>query len=115
MTRVRADPKGAMEADLILAVVGLIIIVMGGLVAVAGVHRKWSTDNAGNPVLGDIVAALGALVILLGAVLAIANVVISPPTRAAKRGTHHRAYRGRPMGDRMTLRTGLSLPLKPTI
>jgi hypothetical protein len=76
VTRVRADPKGAMEADLILAVVGVIIIVMGGLVAVAGVHRKWSTDNAGNPVLGNIVAALGALVILLGAALAIANVVI---------------------------------------
>lgn len=76
VARVRADPKGAMEADLILSVVGLVIIVMGGLVAVAGVHRKWSTDNAGNPVLGNIVAAVGALVILFGVLLAIANVVI---------------------------------------
>jgi heme/copper-type cytochrome/quinol oxidase subunit 1 len=75
-TRVRSDPKGAMEADLIIAVVGVLIIVMGGLVTVAGVHRKWSTDNAGNPVLGNIVAAVGALVILLGVALAIANVVI---------------------------------------
>ena len=45
----RADPKGAMEADLFIAGAGAFIIVMGGLVAVAGVHRAWTTSNAPNP------------------------------------------------------------------
>jgi hypothetical protein len=52
-----------MQADL-LAVVGAILLVVGGPVAVGrGVHRKWSTGNAGTPVLGDVVAVLGAPVI----------------------------------------------------
>lgn len=76
MTRVRADPKGAMETDLILAGVGVFIIVMGGLVAVAGVHRAWTTDNSANPVLGNIMTAVGLLVVVIGLVLGIANLVI---------------------------------------
>jgi hypothetical protein len=76
VARVRADPKTAMEADLVIAVVGVITIVVGGLVAVAGVHNRTSNDNAGNPILGNIIAAIGVLAILLGLILAIANVVV---------------------------------------
>jgi hypothetical protein len=76
MTRVRADPKGAMEADLILAAAGVFIIVMGGLVAVAGIHRAWTTGNAGNPALGNMMAAVGLLVVVMGLILGIVNLVI---------------------------------------
>jgi hypothetical protein len=76
VARVRADPKTSMEADLVIAVGGVITIVVGGLVAVAGVHSRASTDNAGNPVLGNIIAAVGVLVILLGVILAMVNAVI---------------------------------------
>jgi hypothetical protein len=86
ITRVRADPKGAMEADLVIAVAGLIIIVVGGLVAVAGVHGKVSTEDAGNPVLGNIIAVVGLLVIALGLLLAIANEAIWLTGR--RRGGH---------------------------
>jgi hypothetical protein len=86
VARVRADPKTAMEADLVIAVGGVITIVVGGLVAVAGVHNRGSNDNAGNPVLGNIIAAVGVLVILLGVVLAIANAVIWATGR--QRGGH---------------------------
>jgi hypothetical protein len=65
-----------MEADLILVAAGVFIIVMGGLVAVAGIHRKWSTDNASNPVLGNIMAAVGLLVAVMGLILGIVNLVV---------------------------------------
>lgn len=73
---VRSDPKGAMEADLVVLVVGVIGIVVGGLVTVAGVHSRQSTDNAGNPVLGGMVVALGLLVVLVSLILGAANLVI---------------------------------------
>lgn len=65
-----------MEGDLVLAALGVFIIVMGGLVAVAGVHRAWSSDNAGNPALGNIVTAVGLLAIAVGLTLGVANLVI---------------------------------------
>jgi hypothetical protein len=65
-----------MEADLVILVVGVIGIVVGGLVTVAGVHSRQSTDHAGNPVLGSIVVALGLLVVLVGLILGIANLVV---------------------------------------
>jgi hypothetical protein len=86
VARVRADPKGALEADLVIAVAGVVIIVMGGLVAVAGVHNRGSTDNAGNPVLGNIIAVAGLVAIALGVLLAVANVVIWLTGR--RRGDH---------------------------
>jgi hypothetical protein len=73
---VRSDPKGAMEADLVFLVVGVIGIVLGGLVTVAGVHTRQSTDNAGNPVLGNIMAALGLLVVVVSVILGVVNLVI---------------------------------------
>jgi hypothetical protein len=74
-----------MEADLFIAGAGAFIIVMGGLVAVAGVHRAWTTSNAPNPALGNVIVAAGALVILLGVALAMANVVVWMAGR--RRGT----------------------------
>jgi hypothetical protein len=35
----------------------VVIVVMGGLTAVAGVHIRESTDTAGNPVLVTVAAA----------------------------------------------------------
>ena len=76
MNGVRSDPKGAMEADLVFLVAGVIGIVLGGLVTVAGVHTRQSNNNAGNPVLGNIIAALGLLVVVVSVILGIANLVI---------------------------------------
>jgi hypothetical protein len=40
VSTVRGDPKGQMEGDLVIAVVGLVIIALGGIVAVAGIHPR---------------------------------------------------------------------------
>jgi hypothetical protein len=78
VSKVRSDPKGHMEADLSIAGAGLLIIVVGGVVAVAGFHSKVQPiqDNTPAPLAGTIVAALGALMALLGLVLAAVNLVI---------------------------------------
>ncbi len=67
-----------MGGDLIIAAVGLVIIVIGGLIAVAGVHYRVQSihDNASAPVAGNIVAAVGALMFLFGVVLAAVNTAI---------------------------------------
>jgi hypothetical protein len=65
-----------MEADLVFLVAGVIGIVLGGLVAVAGVHTRESSNNAGNPILGNIIAALGLLVVVVSVTLGIVNLVI---------------------------------------
>ena len=78
VSRVRSDPKEQMESDLIIAAAGLVVIVMGSLVAVAGRHFSVQPihDNTPAPLAGNIIAAVGALMILLGLVLAAANIVI---------------------------------------
>ena len=53
LAKARSDPKGAMEADLIVAAVGVFIIVMGGLVAVAGVHPRWQSIQNNSPISQD--------------------------------------------------------------
>jgi len=58
-----------------VAVAG-VFIMMGGLVAVAGIHRAWSTDNSANPVLGNIITAAGLVVVEIGLILGIVNLVI---------------------------------------
>ena len=67
-----------MEADLSIAAVGLVIIVLGGILAVAGFHPRVQSihDNTSAPLAGNIVAAVGALMVLLGLVLAAVNLVI---------------------------------------
>lgn len=76
--KVREDPKGAMEADLVIAAGGLIIIFFGGLVAVAGVHPRWQSiqNNSPAPILGTIIVVAGLAIVLLGILLAIANVIV---------------------------------------
>ena len=114
LTRMRADPKGQMEGDLAIAVAGLIIIALGGIVAVAGLHpRTQIHDNAPNPTAGNIIAAMGAFVVLLGLILVAVNAVIwlTGPRR-----------RGRPLSEDEALlqsirddgrRAGPSEPLRP--
>ena len=78
LAKARSDPKGAMEADLIVAAVGVFIIVMGGLVAVAGVHPRWQSiqNNSPAPLLGNIIAIVGLVLIVVGLVLLVANLVV---------------------------------------
>ena len=54
---VRENPKQAMEADLSVAVVGLVVVFMGGLISVAGVHPRWQSvnNNSPAPVLGALI------------------------------------------------------------
>jgi formate hydrogenlyase subunit 3/multisubunit Na+/H+ antiporter MnhD subunit len=75
---VRSDPKGQMEGDLSIAAVGLLIIVFGGIAAVAGFHSRVQSihDNTPAPLAGNIIAVVGALVVLLGFGLAAVNLVI---------------------------------------
>ncbi len=67
-----------MEEDLVVATFGLIVIVCGGLVAVAGVHPKWQDihDNSPAPLLGNIVAGFGLLIVVVGVILLLVNIVI---------------------------------------
>jgi len=76
--RVRTNPKEAMEADLGIAVVGLVIFVMGGLVAVAGVHPRWQNvhNSSPAPLLGNFIAGFGLLVSGAGLMLLVVSVVV---------------------------------------
>jgi hypothetical protein len=78
VSKVRSDPKEHMEADLSIAAVGLVVVVLGGILAVAGFHPRVQSihDNTPAPLAGNIVAAVGALMVLLGLVLAAVNLVI---------------------------------------
>jgi len=87
MAKARNDPKGAMEEDLVVAVFGLVVIVCGGLVAVAGVHPKWQNihDNSPAPLLGNIIAGFGLLIVAVGVVFLLVNVVIWITSRLRRR------------------------------
>ncbi len=78
IAEVRNNPKKAMEADLGVAVAGLGIFVVGGVVAVAGFHPWWQNihDNSPTPLLGNIVAVFGLLVAAAGLVLLVISLVI---------------------------------------
>jgi uncharacterized membrane protein YidH (DUF202 family) len=78
MAKARNDPKGSMEEDLVVAVIGFVIIVMGGLVAAAGFHPRVQNihDNSPAPLVGNIVAGIGLLVVAVGVILLMVNVVI---------------------------------------
>jgi hypothetical protein len=67
-----------MEGDLIIAAGGLIVVFMGGLVAVAGVHRSWQPiqDNSPAPVLGTIIVIAGLAIVAFGFLLAVANLIV---------------------------------------
>jgi hypothetical protein len=67
-----------MEADLGLAVVGLVVFVMGGLVAVAGVHPRWQNvhNSSPAPLLGNIIAGIGLLIAGLGILLLVVSAFV---------------------------------------
>jgi hypothetical protein len=78
VAQMRKDPKGTMEADLTIAAGGLMVILLGGVVAVAGWHPKWQPiqDNSPAPILGTIIVVAGIAIVLLGVLLALANVIV---------------------------------------
>jgi hypothetical protein len=78
IAEVRNNPKKAMEADLGVAVAGLGIFVVGGVLAVAGFHPGWQNihDNSPAPLLGNIVAVFGLLVAAMGLVLLVVSLVV---------------------------------------
>lgn len=94
MAKVRIDPKGAMEADLLLAAVGVFIIVMGGLTAVAGVHPRWQNvhNSSPAPLLGNINAIFGLIVIIFGLILLVVNIVVWVSGRLAEQPTRPVAH-----------------------
>lgn len=78
MAKVRADPKGALEEDLVAAVIGLVIAAVGGLTSVAGYHPAWQNvhSNAPAPVLGSLIFTAGLYVTAIGLILMATNVVV---------------------------------------
>jgi hypothetical protein len=93
MAKARSDPKEMMEGDLVVATVGLVIIVMGGVVAVAGVHPRWQSihQNSPAPLLGTIIAIAGMVIVVLGVVMLLVNVVIWLSGRLRRRGPSDRS------------------------
>src|SRR5580704_17568341 len=87
VAKARIEPKETMEADLVIAAVGLIVIVLGGLVAVAGVHPKWQSihNNSPAPLLGNIMAGFGLLIVAVGVILLLVNTVIWISRRMRRR------------------------------
>ena len=69
--QVREDPKGAMEAD-------PVIVVAGGLIAVAGIRPKWQPiqDNSSAPVLGTTIVVGGVAIVVRGVLFAVAHVIV---------------------------------------
>jgi hypothetical protein len=67
-----------MEGDLIIAAGGFFVVLMGGLIAVAGVHRAWQPvqDNSPAPVLGTVIVVAGLAIVAFGVLLAVANIFI---------------------------------------
>lgn len=78
IAKVRANPKGALEADLVVATIGLIVAVMGGLISAAGIHPAWQNihNNAPTPVFGSIVLTAGLYIVAIGLVLILTNVFV---------------------------------------
>ena len=72
---VRKNPKLALELDLTIGVVGLVIAFIGGAITLQGVHSRWSSSTAPNPALGALVFWVGVVVIALGVCLAVLNVL----------------------------------------
>ena len=75
---VRENPRQAMEADLSVAVVGLVVAFMGGLISVAGVHPRWQSvnNNSPAPVLGALIVFAGHFVVAGGIITTAASVFV---------------------------------------
>jgi len=67
-----------MEADLSIAAGGMMVTLLGGVVAVAGWHTSWQPIQGVSPapILGTIIVLVGIAIVLLGALLALANVIV---------------------------------------
>jgi hypothetical protein len=94
VAKVRKD-REALAADLGIAVLGMVIIVFGGVVAVTGIERATNNNSAPNPVLGNTVADVGLVVIALGLILALTNLLFwltgprrRPPVVSADKRTN---------------------------
>jgi hypothetical protein len=78
VTKVRTNPKEAMEADLGVAGAGLFIFILGGLLAVAGYHPGWQNvhNSSPAPLVGNVIAGIGLLVGAVGVLLLVVSVVV---------------------------------------
>ena len=67
-----------MEKDLGLALIGLVVFVVGGLIAVAGVHPNWQNvhNSSPAPLLGNIIGGIGLVIAGLGILLLVVNTVV---------------------------------------
>jgi hypothetical protein len=76
--KVRDNPKQAMEADFSVAVVGLVIVFMGGLISVAGVHPAFQTvsNDSPAPVFGALIVFAGLFVVALGVILLATSLLV---------------------------------------
>jgi hypothetical protein len=86
----RENPKSALEGDLAIAALGLVIVVFGSLVVAGGLYggSNPSAPSSPHPLLGTIIFVVGAGVILLGLVLGVANVAVYLSAR--RRSRQHR-------------------------
>jgi hypothetical protein len=87
--QLRRDPRGALEPDLIIAIAGVALIVVGGLVGVAGVHSSSTPigHDHGEPGLGTAIAIIGGGVIVIGLVMGIINGIVYLRARSKARST----------------------------
>jgi hypothetical protein len=78
VTKIRTDPKGAMEADLYVCGFGLVIAVLGGLFSVTGYHPAWQSihDNTPAPTAGSLIVIAGLFLVALGIILMGVNTVV---------------------------------------
>jgi len=83
---VRRSPRQAFEASLTFAVIGFVIVAIGGIGINAGYHPRESTSTSPAPVAGTIVAMAGLIVVLFGVFLAIANVALWISAKRRRRG-----------------------------
>ena len=82
---VRRHPREALEADLVFAVIGFVIVAVGGIGINAGFHPRGSMSTAPAPLAGTVVAVSGLIVMLLAALLAVANIVIWTSARVRRK------------------------------
>lgn len=76
LKQLRKDPRGTFEEDLWIVLGGVAVILIGGLVAVAGLHRRGSNSTSPSPVLGTIVVVVGLVIVVFGLGLAFVNLTM---------------------------------------
>ena len=76
LRQLRKDPRGTFEEDLWVVLGGVAVILVGGLVAVAGLHRREGNSSSPSPVLGTILVVVGLVIVVFGLGLALVNLAV---------------------------------------